>query len=215
MAVIGDESVSVTGSRSVRSAARNPHRGSTMHLMPLRRIAFASALIAMAAAACTGGASDVGGGDRTPVPARNATQAPLLPTDASALPGFDFGTFQELLGQLKGTPVVVNVWAAWCGPCRVEAPDLASASHSYGSRVQFLGVDILDSRSSARSFMVEYGWSYPSVFDPTAAIRNGLGFVGQPDTIFYDAGGRIAMTWQGPLTPAALQKGLNRILPSV
>lgn len=170
-------------------------------------------VIAMAAAACTGGASDVAGGDRTPVPALNATQTPLLPTDASALPQFDFATFQELLGQLKGTPVVVNIWAAWCGPCRVEAPDLASASGTYGSRVQFLGVDILDSRSSARSFMAEYGWTYPSVFDPRAEIRNGLGFVGQPDTIFYDARGRIAMTWQGPLTPAALQKGLRQILP--
>jgi thiol-disulfide isomerase/thioredoxin len=184
-----------------------------MHLMPLRRMAVASVVIAIAAAACTSVASDVGGDDRTPVPARNAAQARLLPTDASALPGFDFATFQQLLGQLKGTPVVVNIWAAWCGPCRGEAPDLASASRSYGSRVQFLGVDILDTRSSARGFMAEYGWSYPSVFDPTAEIRNGLGFVGQPDTVFYDAEGRIAMTWQGPLTPAALTRGIERILP--
>jgi thiol-disulfide isomerase/thioredoxin len=184
-----------------------------MQLMPLRRMAVASAVIAVAASACTGGASDLGGGDRTPVPARNAAQAPLLPTDASALPQFDLATYRDLLSQLSGTPVVVNIWAAWCGPCRVEAPDLASASASYGSRVQFLGVDILDSRSSARSFMTEYGWTYPSVFDPDAAIRNGLGFVGQPDTIFYDAKGRIAMTWPGPLTPAALQKGIGRILP--
>ena len=185
-----------------------------MHLMPLRRTAVASAVIAMAAAACTGVASDGDGDDRTPVPARNAAQAPLLPTDAWALPGFDFATFQRLLAQLKGTPVVVNIWAAWCEPCRVEAPDLASASRSYGSRVQFLGVDILDTRSSARGFMAEYGWSYPSVFDTTAEIRNGLGFVGQPDTVFYDANGRIAMTWQGPLTSAALSMGIDRILPA-
>jgi thiol-disulfide isomerase/thioredoxin len=177
-------------------------------------MAVASAVIALAAAACTGVGSDVGGDDRTPVPARNAAHAPLLPTDAWALPGFDFPTFQRLLAQLKGTPVVVNIWAAWCGPCRVEAPGLASASRSYGSRVQFLGVDILDTRSSARGFMAEYEWSYPSVFDTTAEIRNGLGFVGQPDTVFYDAKGRIAMTWQGPLTPAALAMGIDRILPA-
>jgi len=176
-------------------------------------MALAFTLVAMVAAACTGGASGPGDGDHTPVPALNATRAPLLPTGASALPQFDFATYRDLLGQLKGTPVVVNIWAAWCAPCRAEAPDLAAASRSYGSRVQFLGVDILDSRSSARSFMAEYGWTYPSVFDPAAEIRNGLGFVGQPDTIFYDARGRIAMTWQGPLTPEALQKGLRRILP--
>jgi thiol-disulfide isomerase/thioredoxin len=175
-------------------------------------MALAFVVLAMAAGACAGD-SGPGEGDRTPIPAMNATQAALLPTDASALPQFDFATFQELLAQLKGTPVVVNIWAAWCAPCREEAPDLAAASRSYGFRVQFLGVDILDSRSSARSFMAEYGWTYPSVFDPSAEIRNGLGFVGQPDTVFYDAGGRIAMTWQGPLTPEALQKGLRRILP--
>jgi thiol-disulfide isomerase/thioredoxin len=184
-----------------------------MHFMPLHRMAVASAVIALALPACTGVASDVGGDDRTPVPARNAAQAPLLPTDALALPGFDFPTFQRLLAQLRGTPVVVNVWAAWCEPCRTEAPDLATASRSYGSRVQFLGVDILDTRSSARAFMAEYGWSYPSIFDTTAEIRNGLGFVGQPDTIFYDADGRIAKTWQGPLTAAALSMGIDRILP--
>lgn len=185
-----------------------------MHFMPFRRMAFASAVIALAVPACTGVASDVDGDHRTPVPARNAARAPLLPTDAWALPGFDFPTFQRLLAQLKGTPVVVNVWAAWCEPCRAEASDLASASRSYGSRVQFLGVDILDTRSSARAFMAEYGWSYPSVFDTTAEIRNGLGFVGQPDTVFYDAKGRIAMTWQGPLTAEALSTGIDRILPS-
>jgi cytochrome c biogenesis protein CcmG/thiol:disulfide interchange protein DsbE len=183
-----------------------------MHPMLVRRMALSFAITAVAAAACTGNASGSGDG-HTPVPATNATQAPLLPTDAFALPQLDFASFQQLLGQLKGTPVVVNIWAAWCGPCRVEAPDLARAARTYGSRVQFLGVDILDSRSSARSFMSEYGWTHPSVFDPTSAIRNGLGFVGQPDTIFYDAGGHIAMTWQGPLTPEALLKGLRRILP--
>lgn len=185
-----------------------------MHPMLLRRMAIASAVIAMAVSACTGVSGDVGGGDRTPVPARNAAQAPLLPTDASDLPAFDLPTFQRLLAQLKGTPVVVNIWAAWCEPCRAEAPDLATASRSYGSRVQFLGVDILDTRSSARAFMAEYGWSYPSVFDPTAEIRNGLGFVGQPDTVFYDVNGRIALTHQGPLTPSALSMGIDRILPT-
>jgi thiol-disulfide isomerase/thioredoxin len=185
-----------------------------MHLMRLSRMAVACLVMAMAAGACTSLGPDAQEEQRTPVPARNAAQAPLLPTDASALPEFDFATFQRLLDQLKGTPVVVNIWAAWCGPCRAEAPDLASASRSYGARVQFLGVDILDTRAAARAFMAEQGWSYPSVFDPTAAIRDGLGFVGQPDTVFYDAKGRIAMTWQGPLTAETLTMGIDRILPT-
>lgn len=182
-----------------------------MHAVRLPRIALVSAALAFAAVACTGARN---GDASAPIPAHNATRAELLPTDAAALPEFDADSFSQLLGQLRGTPAVVNIWASWCAPCRTEAPDLAAASAANGSRVQFLGIDILDSRSSARSFMREFGWRYPSLFDPTASIRNDLGFIGQPDTVFYDSAGNRAMTWQGPLTPAVLERGLAKILPS-
>jgi cytochrome c biogenesis protein CcmG/thiol:disulfide interchange protein DsbE len=108
--------------------------------------------------------------------------------------------------------VLVNVWASWCGPCRDEAPLLASAHETYGDRVRFLGVDILDQRASARAFMREFGWTYPSIFDPTGAIRDGLGLLGQPVTLFYDASGELADTWTGPLTEEALDANLDAIL---
>lgn len=183
-----------------------------MQDMRLRRIGLGLAALALAAAACTGAPGDASA-SASPVPARNATQAELLPTDAAELPEFDADSYSTLLGQIRGTPAVVNIWASWCAPCRTEAPDLAAASAAHGSQVQFLGIDILDSRASARAFIREFGWTYPSLFDPTAGIRNDLGFIGQPDTIFIDSSGRTAMTWQGPLTPAALQKGLAKILP--
>ena len=102
------------------------------------------------AAACGGSGSDPGGAADVGPPARNATTAALLPTHVAALPTFDVQTYHELLTQLRGTPVVVNVWAAWCGPCKAEAPLLHTASQTYGDRVQFLGVDILDSLDGAR-----------------------------------------------------------------
>ena len=105
-------------------------------------------------------------------------------------PEFTLADYQHALGELRGTPVVVNVWASWCGPCREEAPLLAAAHRTYGDRVRFLGVDVLDESDSARAFMHRYGWSYPSVYDPTGAIRDGLGLLGQPVTLFYDAAGR-------------------------
>src|SRR5881628_2985958 len=67
-------------------------------------------------------------------PATNATVASLLPTTVSGLPSFDFGTFEQLLYQLRGTPVVVNIWASWCGPCRDEAPVLVDGAQRYGDR---------------------------------------------------------------------------------
>jgi cytochrome c biogenesis protein CcmG, thiol:disulfide interchange protein DsbE len=181
-------------------------------MRPVRfpRLVATLATVALVVVACRRGAGvDV----VSPVPALNATHAPLLPTDATELPSFDPGRFQQLLSQLKGTPVVVNVWGAWCAPCRSEAPLLQQASQRYGRRVQFLGVDILDSRSSSRSYTRRYGLAYPSVFDESAAIRDALGFLGQPDTVFYDADGNVTMKWAGQLTPSVLRHGLARILP--
>jgi cytochrome c biogenesis protein CcmG/thiol:disulfide interchange protein DsbE len=181
-----------------------------MRAVRFPRLGASIAIIAFVLVACgQGGGDDV----VSPIPALNATRAPLLPTDATELPAFDAGSYERLLAQLTGTPVVVNVWASWCAPCRLEAPLLKEASIRYGSRVQFVGIDIVDSRASSLSYLRRYGLTYPSVSDGTAAIRDALGFVGQPDTVFYDAEGTVAMSWAGPLTPTVLQRGLSRIVP--
>ena len=145
-------------------------------------------------------------------PARNAASSPLLPATTSALPSFDPAGYEELLGQLKGTPTVVNIWASWCGPCRAEAPILARAARTYGDRVQFLGIDIQDERGSARQFIAQYGWTYPSVFDATGSIRDHLGFPGQPDTIFYARDGAIAATHGGEIDAETLMHNIDALL---
>ena len=145
-------------------------------------------------------------------PAANATAAPMLPTTVGALPMTDPPGYRELLGQLRGTPVVVNIWGSWCAPCRSEAPELKAASAKYGHEVQFLGVDILDTRDGAHAFMAEFGTTYPSVFDPSASIRDMLGFLGQPDTLFYGRDGTLVTSWRGPIGKPQLEQGLRQIL---
>jgi cytochrome c biogenesis protein CcmG/thiol:disulfide interchange protein DsbE len=172
----------------------------------------AAVLLACSAAAVACGAPSGGAGSAGSVAAVNAASAPLLPERADALPDFDPARFDALLAQLRGTPVVVNVWGSWCGPCRSEAPLLARAHVEHGREVQFLGVDILDSRPSARGFIAEFGWRFPSVFDPGGEIRDALGFLGQPATVFYDRRGEPVLTWQGPLDERTLERGLRLIL---
>ncbi len=176
----------------------------------LRRTAALALALSLAVAGC--GRSGTAAEPSSGPPARNATSAPLLPTRVSALPSFDLDAYRTLLEQLRGTPVVVNIWASWCGPCREEAPHLAEAARRYGSRVQFLGIDILYQRPAAASFIARYGWPYPSVFDPSGDIRDGLGFLGQPVTLFYSASGRLASSWSGPLTPSVLTERIASIL---
>jgi cytochrome c biogenesis protein CcmG/thiol:disulfide interchange protein DsbE len=164
------------------------------------------------AATCSDSGADGGGSADVGSPARNAASATLLPTHVAELPAFDVQKYQQLLTQLRGTPVVVNVWAAWCGPCKAEAPLLHDASQTYGDRVQFLGVDILDSLDGARGFISEHDLTYPSIFDPSGAIRDSLGMIGQPVTVFYDADGNVAKTYPGQLTQTALDQGIRAAL---
>lgn len=144
--------------------------------------------------------------------AHNATTAVLLPVRVAELPTFTPEDYEQLLTQLRGTPVVVNVWASWCGPCQAEAPLLHGAVERYGARVQFVGIDILDTIGGARGFIADHDLAYPSLFDPTGAIRDGLGMLGQPVTVFYDASGAVVSTWPGQLTQTALDEGISKAI---
>lgn len=140
------------------------------------------------------------------------TAAALLPKNRLALPEFDLARFQSLLGQLRGTPVVVNIWAAWCPPCRVEAPGLTEIAREFEGKVQFLGVDILDTREDAREFILEFDWPYPHVFDPDGEIRDGLGYFGQPVTIVYDRTGKLTFDWEGAITEDLLRREIRKVI---
>lgn len=107
--------------------------------------------------------------------------------------------FEKRLASLRGRPVVVNVWASWCGDCRLEFPVLQRLSARYGKRVAFLGVDSGDSNDAAATFLSEEPVPYPSFVDPDEKIADSIGVaVGLPDTAFYDRSGRLVYLKQGP-----------------
>jgi cytochrome c biogenesis protein CcmG/thiol:disulfide interchange protein DsbE len=146
--------------------------------------------------------------------ARNAADADLLPTFADTLPAMDPDTFERLLVELEGTPVLVNFWGSWCPPCREEMPRLVAAHGEFGDRVQFLGVDILDNREEATAFMEEFEMTFPSVFDPPDAIKTALGQFGQPTTVFFRADGTFEFAYAGPISDVILRRHLERIAES-
>jgi cytochrome c biogenesis protein CcmG/thiol:disulfide interchange protein DsbE len=115
----------------------------------------------------------------------------LLPGGRSA--------FEKRIAQLRGYPVVVNVWASWCGPCRAEFPVLQKLSARYGKKVAFFGVNAEDSDNAAATFLREEPLPYPSYTDPDKDILESLGaFGGLPDTAFFDERGELVDLKQGP-----------------
>jgi cytochrome c biogenesis protein CcmG, thiol:disulfide interchange protein DsbE len=102
------------------------------------------------------------------------------------------------LRALRGHPVVVNIWAAWCGPCREELPILQRASVDWGKRVAFVGVDLKDERASAERLLAKFPLAYPSYDDPHAKIFNSYKILGTPSTVYYDGAGRQTYIHQGP-----------------
>lgn len=119
--------------------------------------------------------------------------------------------FEGILVGLRGTPVVVNIWASWCAPCRAEMPLLERAATQYGRRVVMLGVDSRDAARPAADFLDDVGVTYPNVFDATGEIRRALDLRGFPTTYFFDRDGRIVATVVGGITEARLAAQLDAL----
>ncbi|HET8565935.1 MAG TPA: TlpA disulfide reductase family protein [Solirubrobacterales bacterium] len=128
--------------------------------------------------------------------------APLaaLHEQANALIPGGRGAFEKRLAALHGYPVVANVWASWCVPCRQEFPVLQKLAARYGKQVAFVGINSEDSDDAAATFLREEPVPYPSYTDPDKKLAEALGVRGFPDTAFYDRNGKLLYLKQGPYT---------------
>ena len=122
--------------------------------------------------------------------------------------------FERRLEELRGTPVVINKWASWCGPCRAEFPVFQQVATDRGKTVAFLGINGADKRPAAERFLAERPVPYPSYEDPDEKIAQTLKAAKFfPMTIFVDARGRVAFTKAGEYTTRAeLESDIDRYL---
>jgi cytochrome c biogenesis protein CcmG/thiol:disulfide interchange protein DsbE len=158
------------------------------------------------------------GGERTPVSEADLKRAkedagiadcPVSDPDVAAredgLPDITLeclgGGRSVRLAGLRGKPLVINVWAQWCRPCRLEAPHLATLSQQAGDKVEFIGIDYQDPDPEAAIMFAQIAdWHYPQLQDPQRQIRADLQIIGVPTTILVDADGKIAYTMPQPIT---------------
>ena len=148
-------------------------------LRPVRRLAPLLVLIVLA-----GCSSDDGGG----------------PPSASFLPG-GRDAFEARIEKERGKPVVVNKWASWCGPCRLEFPFFREQAEKRKGDVVFIGVNSTDNRGDAEEFLEEEPVPFKHFEDPKLEIAAAFNAVQAfPSTAFYDSKGELAFVHQGPYT---------------
>jgi cytochrome c biogenesis protein CcmG/thiol:disulfide interchange protein DsbE len=119
-------------------------------------------------------------------------------TDSPAFLGGGRDAFETFVEKQRGTPVVVNKWASWCGPCRAEFPFLRDQANKRKGKVVFVGVNSQDNDGDARDFLDEYPVPFRHFKDPkleVAASFNGVQAF--PTTAYYDSKGELAFVHQG------------------
>jgi cytochrome c biogenesis protein CcmG, thiol:disulfide interchange protein DsbE len=116
------------------------------------------------------------------------------------------------LTELRGYPVVTNFWASWCVPCKAEAPRLVASARRHAGEVVFLGVDVQDFKSDARSFLERYDTNYVSVRDGGSSTYEKYGLTGIPETYYLDARGRVVAHEVGEVSPDELEGGIAKAI---
>ena len=120
-------------------------------------------------------------------------------------------TREELFDRIAAdAPVVLNVWASWCGPCRSEAPLLVAASAA-NPEVTFLGLDTRDQPADAAAFLREFGVTYDNVADPSGDVAAELGGSAVPQTYFYDDTGELVFHQPGVIDERTLAQWVSEI----
>lgn len=123
-------------------------------------------------------------------------------------------THQDIIktvSQSRGKVVVVNFWASWCGPCRVEIPELMDLRRKYPEdKLVILGVSLDQEPSQFTAFRTRLGINYP-VFLARADVALAFGVRGIPRTLVYGPSGEQVLSHEGYVSAKELEAVLNKL----
>jgi peroxiredoxin len=142
-----------------------------------------------------------------------AGTAPVVRTGEAAP---DFGLVLDngstlTLESLRGRPVLINHWATWCGPCRVEMPEIVRAAAANPDLV-VIGANDGENPENVMRFAEEYGMEFPVTIDPDGQLSRLFSVRALPMSIFIDREGVVHTIWVGLLTAEKLDEVLAEIL---
>ena len=117
------------------------------------------------------------------------------------------------LEKLRGRVVVVNFWASWCGPCKMEARELEAVYKKYKEKgVEFVGIAVDDTDGAARAFIKEYNVTYPNAIDSDNSISIRYQIFAIPTTFVLDKDAVIRYKRQGAIMREALSGEIKKLL---
>ncbi len=125
----------------------------------------------------------------------------------------DFAGKNIKLSDYRGKPVLVNLWASWCPPCRAEMPDLINYYNSHQTQgLVLLAINSEDTADPAQQFVREKQMPFPVLFDPAGQISKVFGSNGLPSTYLIDRSGNLRFSWTGQISPAVLDQQVTPLL---
>ena len=110
------------------------------------------------------------------------------------------------LASLRGSPVMLNIWATWCLPCRDEMPGLEALHREYGDeglRVVGVSIDAGAAREGVEAFLDDFDVTFTILHDPSERVTRAFRSMGVPETYLIDRDGVIAYRWIGKFDPQA------------
>ena len=120
------------------------------------------------------------------------------------------------LDEHSGSIVVMNFWASWCAPCRVEAPDLQQIYEKYQPQgVEMIGVLVRDTKGQGETYSQQAGLTYPSLFDPSTKVAlqlSGYPLAAIPSTVVFDADGKVAAAYVSVVDLESLTSTIEKLL---
>lgn len=148
-------------------------------------------------------------------PNENGADRGPVQTVGSTLPALAFPSLQGQtigLGSLRGHPVLVNVWATWCGPCRREMPALAALARHYQGRVLVIAVDQGEDPEVVKAYVKQFGVGFPVAVDREQRLGTALHLIGMPSSFFVDRNGVVRDAIDGEMTYAMMSEKTQRLL---
>lgn len=127
----------------------------------------------------------------------------IAPKIGALAPGFALPTLDKQtvsLDELRGQPLVLNFWATWCSPCRVEMPYIEAAFNQKGEEVRFIAINLGDKEGKAKQFVQYMGMSFTVALDSDLAVGNAYNVRYIPTTFFIDREGVIRHIKVGPFS---------------